>query len=290
MRPETPLVIYELRAIEGQTADFLSGPPEPEERFGPDFLGLHFEGDFAFLFFTNDYDLSPFLGKHPFLEVRQIHRLRYDQWQDGAAMEPVTIGTLSVWPADSDRKIITPKGSCPPLKIDPGLAFGFGGHPTTKACLGFLVRLLAPGITQAHIPKTALDLGTGTGVLALAAASLGVPEVLGVDHSHMAAKCAANNVLLNNMSQRVRIERGLAQDYSQAPGELVLANMPLFVLMELLVLDAFMGRDYLIYSGLLTGEGQIFLEELGQKIGRPFKIIDSFRDDRWVSGLIDFRA
>jgi ribosomal protein L11 methyltransferase len=289
MGPDTVLTIYEIRAAEGRDLDFLAGPPEPEERFGPDLKGLHFEEDFAFLFFVNDFDLSPLLAEHSFLEVRQIHRLRYDQWQDGAGLEPLTIGPLNLLPPG---RAVPAEGTGEGLTIiiDPGLAFGFGGHPTTRACLRFLVRLLRPGALETKIPSHALDLGTGTGVLALAAARLGVEKIIGVDHSHLAARCAQNNVKINNLSQNIQIFRGLAQDYAAQPGELVMANMPLFVLKELIDLGAFKNRDYVIFSGLLPSEGEIFLKNLALNILGPVKVIDTFRDDRWVSGLLDLRA
>ncbi|MDR1608478.1 MAG: 50S ribosomal protein L11 methyltransferase [Deltaproteobacteria bacterium] len=297
MRPETILTIYEIRAAAAKDLDFLGGPPEPEERFGSDFRGLHFEADFAFLFFVNDYDLGPFLSQYPFVEVKQIHRLRYDQWQDGATMEPMSVGPIKIWPWFEASQ--TPNLSlglnnqpdlssdCPPIYIDPGLAFGFGGHPTTKACLGFLARLYRPGALGVKSPLTALDLGSGTGILALAAARLGANSVLGVDHSHLAVRSAQRNAELNALNSQVKFERGLAQDYAKAPGELVLANMPLFVLKDLLDLRAFDKRSHLIFSGLLASEGDTFLDLLTQS-HKALKLVDSQRDDRWVSGLVEF--
>ncbi|MDR1396080.1 MAG: 50S ribosomal protein L11 methyltransferase [Deltaproteobacteria bacterium] len=288
LRPETELTIFELRASDPAGLDFLAGPPEPEERFGPSLAGLHLEGDFAFLFFTEDYCLDPFLEDCPFIEVRQIHRLRYDQWQDGAWMEAMTSGPLTVCPVWAAAGPGPKASGLEPIIIDPGLAFGFGGHPTTKACLGFLVRLLRPGTAAVPVIRTALDLGTGTGILALAAARLGAGEILGVDHSHLAVRSARKNVLLNRLEGRVRIERGLAQAYAGRPGQLVMANLPLFVLQELLESGAFDGREHLIYSGLLPSEGEIFLEELTRRLGGKFILRDCFRGDRWISGLVDF--
>jgi ribosomal protein L11 methyltransferase len=292
VRPDTLLTIYELRSPDPQGLAFLAGSPEPEELFGPDLAGLHIEEDFAFLFFLNDHDLSPFLVSHPTLELRQIHHLRYDQWQDGANGEPLRVGPLLLLPGagevGSELEPGQSSADCPPIYIDPGLAFGFGGHPTTRACLGFLTRLLRPGTLAAPTLATALDLGCGTGVLTLAAARLGVHSVLGVDHSHLAVRCATQNVARNGLQARARIRRGLAQDYAQAPGELVMANLPLFVLKDLLRLRAFENRRYLIYSGLLAEEGEIFQAALVESSKRRFQVLDICRDDRWVSGLLAF--
>jgi ribosomal protein L11 methyltransferase len=261
----------------------------------PRLAGVHAEGDFAFLFFSGDVDLGPFLESRPDLSLRQVHRLRYDQWQDGAGSPALAAGPLrleqvfSAGASSSSSSLSSPRPSPPgapePLLIDPGLAFGFGGHPTTRACLEFLLRLYRPGTLTAPTPETALDLGCGTGVLALAAARLGARKVLGVDHSHLAVDAARHNVRLNGLEARVSVRRGLAQDLAGEPADLVMANIPLFVLADLTALGAFAGRGHLIVSGLLPEEGETFLEGLGA--GVSFKIMDSARSDRWVSFLLE---
>jgi ribosomal protein L11 methyltransferase len=148
-----------------------------------------------------------------------------------------------------------------------------------------LLRVYHPGLSSPEpTPRTALDLGCGTGVLSLAAARLGAESVLGVDHSHLAADAAQRNAAANGLESGVRIVRGLAQDYASHAAELVMANIPLFVLTDLLELGAFTGRRRLIVSGLLQEEGQAFLDLLSQKIA--FKVEDSHRSDRWVSYLL----
>ncbi|MDR2455115.1 MAG: 50S ribosomal protein L11 methyltransferase, partial [Deltaproteobacteria bacterium] len=204
-------------------------------------IGFHLEADFAFMFFARDIDPDPWLALHQGeLELRTIHRLRYDQWQDGAAARPIRLGPLEVIPASWHKAHQTsssvslepekakdntslassdPKTSqafsskLEPLVIDPGLAFGFGGHPTTLACLEFLLRLYHPHlISNEPIPETVLDLGSGTGVLALAAARLGASQVLGVDHSHLAVDAARQNAIVNSLEGQTQMVRGLAQD------------------------------------------------------------------------------
>jgi ribosomal protein L11 methyltransferase len=283
MRPDELLAIYEIRSKDGQSLKFLAGPPEPEERFGQNFAGIHFEGDFAFLFFVNDYDIAPFLAEFPFLEVREIHRLRYDQWRDGALVEPMVVGPLTVRPAPLKGSLGESKDPGLTVYVDPGLAFGYGGHPTTRDCLGFLTRLLAPGSLNVPSIKAAVDFGSGSGILALAALRLGAVTVLGVDHSHLAVRRAVRNAALNGLLNEARFEFGLAQDYALEPGELAMANLPFFVQKDLIALGAFDGRDYLIVSGLLTEEGEPYLSALSDKTNNRYRVVDWRRDDRWAS-------
>jgi ribosomal protein L11 methyltransferase len=314
LKPEDELTILELR-LAPESIFALEEPSLSSslaESLGAEaaeaLIGLHIEADFAFLFFSKDLDPAPWLAssQNAGLNLRMVHRLRYDQWQDGAGAPPFRLGPLEVLPAawaesfeaDFAKKSLSSQdgrrapleGSSPPklppLIIDPGLAFGFGGHPTTLACLEFLLRVYHPHlISPEPIPETALDLGTGTGVLALAAARLGAKKVLGVDHSHLAVEAARQNALANSLEGKVEIQRGLAQDYAARPAELLMANIPLFVLKDLINLGSFANRKFVIVSGLLLEEGEVFLSLLWR--GRPLAIIDQARSDRWMSFLID---
>jgi len=83
------------------------------------------------------------------------------------------------------------------IQLDPGLAFGTGGHATTALCLELLERYLQPGMRVA-------DVGTGTGILANAAAKLGAREVIAVDDDALAVKVAQGNIERNGVAERVQ--------------------------------------------------------------------------------------
>ena len=292
VNPDSQLAIYEIRTGNPQNLSRFETEP-PESFLGPALaerlLGLHLEADFLFLFFSGPVSLEVFLGRFPGLELRAEHRLRYDEWQDGAGSPPFSVGPLSIRPVFGSTALAlapTRPGGADEgrLYVDPGLAFGFGGHPTTKACLEFLARLYSPGTTVRPAPETALDLGCGTGILALAAARLGAKEVFGLDHSHLAVDAANKNALLNGLAGQVAFKRALAQDYARYPARLVMANIPLFVLRDLVDLGTFEDRDYVVVSGLLPDEGETFLGLLAESLGH--KVLDSQRSDRWVSYLI----
>ena len=87
------------------------------------------------------------------------------------------------------------------LELDPGMAFGTGAHPTTQLCLEALEDVVQPG-------ERVLDFGTGSGILAVAAARLGAAEVVGLDIDPVAAAAADLNVTGNGLRDRVRIQGG----------------------------------------------------------------------------------
>ena len=114
-------------------------------------------------------------------------------------------------PAASDRLV---------LVIEPGRAFGTGHHGTTAGCLELLEAL----VTAEH-PARALDLGTGSGILAIAAARLGVGRVLACDSDPDAVAATETNATLNGVAGRVRPIVGDAATLAAEPAPLVLANL-----------------------------------------------------------------
>ena len=88
------------------------------------------------------------------------------------------------------------------LELDPGMAFGTGTHPTTALCIGLIEDYL-------HLGDSFLDIGTGSGILMLAAARLGAGFVCGLDKNEMAVKIAAKNLRLNGIApQRFSVKMG----------------------------------------------------------------------------------
>ncbi len=105
------------------------------------------------------------------------------------------------------------------LVVDPGQAFGTGAHPTTRLCLQFLLELEEAG--EAHGPLT--DLGTGSGVLAIAAGKLGWGPIEGYDHEPPALEAAAANAAANNVE--LALQRANLRETLPPLTPTVVANM-----------------------------------------------------------------
>jgi len=104
------------------------------------------------------------------------------------------------------------------IVLDPGMAFGTGLHPTTQMCLMAVEDRLRPG-------TRVLDLGTGSGILALAAAKLGAADVLALDTDAVAVTAARANVAANRAEAMIRVEPGSIETLSSETFDLILANI-----------------------------------------------------------------
>ncbi|MCB2193894.1 MAG: 50S ribosomal protein L11 methyltransferase [Deltaproteobacteria bacterium] len=213
---------------------------------GPDYLGLWLEGDTSFLFFSAPAPGAvERLAAEGGLSLRQCHELTYEQWQGGLEIKPWLVGDLFFCP--SWDPVPAPSGTHR-LLIDPGLVFGSGLHPTTRHCLELLWLRRQKGPLG-----RVLDLGCGTGILALAAAAWGAEEVLAVDLNPLCVTTTANNARLNGIQMQT-IE-GPAGDFLDQPAGLVLGNLPWAVQKELWAAPRNLeGLPQMILSGVMRSQ------------------------------------
>jgi ribosomal protein L11 methyltransferase len=115
------------------------------------------------------------------------------------------------------------------LALDPGMAFGTGLHPTTRLCLVGLEDLAAAGdVAGARV----VDVGSGSGILSIAAAKLGATDVLAIDVDPIAVEATAANAARNRLGRRVRTQLG-SLPTGEAPADLVIANLIASLLVRL---------------------------------------------------------
>ena len=176
---------------------------------------------------------------------------------DDARLAPVVDpGWAEAWRAHfqprpvGDRLLIAPPWDAPrvagrlTIVIEPGRAFGTGQHGSTVGCLELLER-----IVEGRRPPRALDLGTGSGILAIAAARLGLSHVLAIDDDPDAVANARANVALNGVTTSVTCTPGDAATLEVEPAPLVLAN----------ILAAAHVRLARVYGGLVAPGGTLVL-------------------------------
>jgi ribosomal protein L11 methyltransferase len=164
------------------------------------------------------------------------------------SLQPVTVGRLTIFPS-SQSEPRNPQSAIH-LVIEPSMGFGTGHHATTRLCLAALQAIDLGN-------RTVLDVGTGSGVLALAAVLLGATRAIGIDRDQDAIQSARENLGLNpEVGDRVAFS---AVDLAAAPlppADVVTANLtgPLLVRAATVIAPAVRSGGALIVSGLLVHE------------------------------------
>jgi len=158
-----------------------------------------------------------------------------DRWR--AFHRPVRIGPLWVGPPWEQ-----PDEDSIPVVVDPGRAFGTGSHPTTRLCLEHLVAIAEPG-------RSLLDVGCGSGVLAIAAAALGFEPVVALDDDPAAIEAARQNAARNGVDLDVRLANALD---AELPGvDVTVANISLEAV---LALGPLLRSPLVVTAGYLVSE------------------------------------
>ena len=165
------------------------------------------------------------------------------------------------------------------IKLDPGIAFGTGLHPTTRLCLAGLERWSGEDLLG---DARVLDVGTGSGVLAIAAAVLGASYVLAIDTDPLAVETASTNAQRNGHVEIVEARRGSLPLSEPAEFHLVVANLIAGVLIEL----AAELRSALRPGGRLLAGG--IIHEREQEVGRALastglRAVDRTSEGDWLA-------
>jgi ribosomal protein L11 methyltransferase len=191
------------------------------------------------------------LRRQPHLRLIDSTHMPYEQWQ-GAVSGGERIGRfhfIAPWdtaagtdPKDTDGISIL---------LDPGLVFGAGTHPTTRDCLKALELAAENGAAA-----TVIDLGTGTGILALAAAKRLGARVLAIDFNFLAVRTASRNVRLNRLTDRILVAQARAENAIDAPADLVAANLHGEAMLRMMQAPGFRRKRWFILSGLMRSDAK----------------------------------
>ena len=262
LRPDSLLFIY-----------YIGGSVPAHQTIEADnYIGNWVEDDFSFLFFTkpSKETVVKILAGFPELELLDEYEMTYAQWQ-GGVIEPIRIGRFLLNPTWIKA---SPAENEMAITLDSGVVFGNGTHPTTQACLE-AIEIACAG-NKAH---TMLDLGSGTGVLALAAAKLGCAKILAVDYNYLATQTARVNVSLNNLDDSILVINGRAEEHTGVGTDLLVANIHYDVMKDLIRTEGFLSQKWFVLSGLLTSEAEKVLDYLRSQ---PVLILKKWnQDDIW---------
>lgn len=197
--------------------------------------------------------------------------------------KPILIGEglliLPAWLDNPDPKRI-------PIKIDPGMAFGTGTHPTTQLCLELMERSFV-GATH-ESPLQVIDVGCGSGILSIAALKLGASKVLGVDIDIESVKNSRENADVNGVGEELLLGQGsvtevLAGQFPFKSAPLVVANILAPVLIRLFdagLADLIQPNGEIILSGILDHQAESVIEA-GQAKGLKRGEVRQMKD--WVA-------
>lgn len=237
------------------------------------FVGNWEEDGYTFLFFTSPaaQQVDALLKREPGLTLLDEFEMTYEEWQ-GGKIQPLLIGRFLILPPWYLTKSQTPPISHGhKIILDPGVVFGNGTHPTTRDCL----EALELAFESKNI-ETVLDLGTGTGLLAMAAGKLGCRRCLALDFNFLAARTAHVNVRLNGLEQTIAVCQGRAEDYISSPADLLMANIHFDVMRRLVQSEGFLSKKAFVLSGLLRSEARQIAHDLSLL---PVNVIERWEQD-----------
>ncbi|QLK86042.1 50S ribosomal protein L11 methyltransferase [Staphylococcus sp. 17KM0847] len=160
------------------------------------------------------------------------------------------------------------------IELDPGMAFGTGDHPTTSMCLKALERIIQPS-------HSVIDVGTGSGILSIAAHLLQAQSVKAVDLDEMAVKVAKDNFKKNHCDTAIETATGNLLTHETDKYDVVIANI-LAHIIERMITDSYKTLNdsgYFIASGIIDEKSETIQQQM-MAVG--FEIVDVQHDNGWV--------
>ena len=164
------------------------------------------------------------------------------------------------------------------INIDPGMAFGTGGHETTSLCIKNLEKYVKP-----H--DNVIDVGCGSGILSIAASYLTDGSLKAVDLDKLAVDVSRENFALNNLENRIEVEEASLLTKETKKYDVIVANI-LAHIIELMLEDAYKLLEdggYFITSGIIKDKKDELLEKM---LKQGFKLVEETSDNEWYSFVV----
>ncbi len=190
------------------------------------------------------------------IDEKHVNQAYWEQiWKTHFSILPILdkLVIKPVWQEldDKDDRIV--------INLDPGMAFGTGHHPTTRMCLEELSRQELTG-------KSILDIGSGSGILSIAAVKLGAQSSFGIDIDENATDSALNNIQMNGVSENITMKTGVLEDLDTTfKYDVIVANITAQIIVSLVPSMSL----YLKPDGIVITSG--ILSELFSEVENTFK-------------------
>ncbi|KJR43985.1 Ribosomal L11 methyltransferase [Candidatus Magnetoovum chiemensis] len=259
---------------------YLKGTLKLKETLKNSFIGNWEEDGFSFLFFSEPSDqiVERIIAEDRDLELIDKYEMTGEAWH-GEPIESYRSGIFCISPPWKIPYINEP--NLKHILLDPCVVFGTGRHPTTEDCLKYIEYLCSNEQIE-----TVIDIGTGTGLLAIAAAMAGCKKILAIDFNLLAVKTAQNNIKLNSLEDKILAVQARGEDFILIPSDLLIANIHYDVMRHLLENPHFLDHKWFILSGLLKSEVNKVIDKLNQKNIRIVEI--SSKEGVWNTILAEY--
>ncbi len=288
----------------------LKGSGTPRNVPAEGLVGVWPEPPWYYLFYRQDSPeaVMEWLGANPEWVFTSSYSLPYSSWQDSSPAR-ITVGPFSIdlSPGDAVNCQESPlphastdscsglilsafsredpgeppaephfAGAVPvrsvPIRIDPGIVFGSGLHPTTKGCLLALSELF-----DHRDIRSVVDLGTGTGILAIASALSGASIVLALDNNPLALRVASQNAIANNVQTTIGFVAADSLSSISLLPDLLVMNLEWPSLEKILRARAWLGARRIVLAGFLPG----MLSRVAELLLPCLKIIKKIECEGW---------
>jgi len=247
----------------------------------PDLIGTWIEDETAILFFHKEKGaLVEQICARSGAKILYEAKLDYQDWEAGLDITTFSVPPLVVAPLWEREQLQDDEGTIPIL-LDPSVIFGSGFHPTTRLCLQVLTDIIT---SHPQEIRSMVDLGTGTGLLSVGAAKLGMEQIRAYDNNPFACAVAEKNIALNDCERKVQVmEADLRRALPDTGVDLVVANLYKGLLLEFFENPEFWKAKYYIISGFVPSMEEELLAALPME---KLKLLERRKSATWRLWLL----